>query len=298
MIKHWIITGDTHGGVGLISRLGNIARNMPECKPEETGVIILGDAGLNFYLNKTDKKHKKMVNAQGYHIYCVRGNHEERPENIENMRLENDPNVGNMTWQEVDFPNIHYFADGGNYVIGGHSVLVIGGAYSVDKYWRLQRSGYSAADAEIADPKRTGWFKDECLTKDEMTAIYEQVQGKHFDFVFTHTCPLSWQPTDLFLGCIDQSTVDNTMEVWMDFVKDYFTWDCWCFGHYHADRIEHPHVEQFYYDYEKMETVWNRWYGDCTYKNEWWLSKSPYMKQWDADNKIEVELKEGGYIED
>ena len=69
LIKNWIITGDTHGGVGLISRLDNISCNMPECKPEETGVIILGDAGLNFYLNKTDKKYKKMINAQGYHIY-------------------------------------------------------------------------------------------------------------------------------------------------------------------------------------------------------------------------------------
>ena len=62
MIKHWIITGDTHGWVE--TRLGNIYRNMPECKPEETAVIILGDAGLNFWLNNSDKKHKR--NSAGY----------------------------------------------------------------------------------------------------------------------------------------------------------------------------------------------------------------------------------------
>ena len=63
MIKHLIFTGDTHGGVTTISRVGNIQRNMPEYKPEETMVVILGDAGLNFYLNNTDNKHKKFAES-------------------------------------------------------------------------------------------------------------------------------------------------------------------------------------------------------------------------------------------
>lgn len=283
MIKNWIITGDTHGGMATITRIGNINRNM-SCIPEETGIIILGDAGLNFYLNKTDKKYKKLLNSQGYHIYCVRGNHEERPENIPGMTLENDENVGNMTWVEKDYPNIRYFADGGNYMIGNHSVLVIGGAYSVDKYWRLQRAGYSAKEAQDADPKKCGWFKGECLTQEEMDAITENVKGKGFDFVFSHTCPLDWEPTDLFLGCIDQSTVDKSMENWMNELKETFHWGVWCFGHFHADRVERPKVEQFYYDYEDLETVWNRWYDECTYTKEWWLTKSPYMQYWEMEN--------------
>ena len=278
MIKNWIFTGDTHGGVGANMRISNIHSNMPECKPSDTGVIILGDAGLNFYLNKTDKKQKRILNAHGYTIYCVRGNHEERPENIDTYHLEYDANVGNMVWVEEEFPNIKFFVDGGNYVIEGHPCLVIGGGYSVDKYWRLQRAGYTAAEAEIADPKRTGWFKDECLTQEEMTAILESNQGRKFDFVLSHTCPYSWQPTDLFLGCIDQSTVDNSMEIWMDELKETFNWNIWLFGHFHADRIERTHVEQMYTDYEKMDTIWNRWNGEQTYPKEWWLPKSPYMK--------------------
>ena len=109
MIKKYFITGDTHGGVNTITRVSNIIRNNPELKPEEIGVIILGDCGLNFYLNKTDKKHKKMLNNMGVKIYCVRGNHEQRPELIETMHLENDFQVGNMTWMEEEFPNIRYF---------------------------------------------------------------------------------------------------------------------------------------------------------------------------------------------
>ena len=287
MIKNWIFTGDTHGGVGANIRISNIQKNMPECEPSETGVIILGDAGLNFYLNKTDKKQKRMLNAQGYTIYCVRGNHEERPENIDTYHLEYDANVGNMVWVEEEFPNIKFFADGGNYVIDGHPCLVIGGGYSVDKYWRLQRAGYSAAEASIADPKKCGWFKDECLTQEEMTAIFESNQGKKFDFVLSHTCPYSWQPTDLFLGCIDQSTVDNSMEIWMDELKETFNWNIWLFGHFHADRIERPHVEQMYTDYENLNTIWNRWNNEKTYSKEWWLPKSPFMEFWTQENKNE-----------
>lgn len=287
MIKNWIFTGDTHGGVGANIRISNIQKNMPECKPSETGVIILGDAGLNFYLNKTDKKQKRMLNAQGYTIYCVRGNHEERPENIDTYHLEYDANVGNMVWVEEEFPNIKFFADGGNYVIDGHPCLVIGGGYSVDKYWRLQRAGYSAVEASIADPKKCGWFKDECLTQEEMTAIFESNKGKKFDFVLSHTCPYSWQPTDLFLGCIDQSTVDNSMEIWMDELKETFNWNIWLFGHFHADRIERPHVEQMYTDYESLNTIWNRWNGEKTYFKEWWLNKSPFMEFWTQENENE-----------
>ena len=75
---------------------------------------------------------------------------------------------------------------------------------------------------------------------------------------------------------IDQSTVDKTMEVWMDKFKDLFTWGTWCFGHYHADRIERPHVEQFYTEYENFNDIIARWEKyDATGELDWWLPKSP-----------------------
>ena len=58
-IKKWILTGDTHGDVA--TRLGNIKRNIDCGLEKETAIIILGDAGLNFYLNKTDIKKKKQI---------------------------------------------------------------------------------------------------------------------------------------------------------------------------------------------------------------------------------------------
>ena len=267
MIQHFVLTGDTHGRV--VARLENIRRNLPTYEPDKTAVIILGDAGINFWLNKSDIKNKRIISSYGYTIYCVRGNHEERPENLTTTEILYDESVKGNVWYEPDFPLIKYFMDGGEYEINGHKVLVIGGAYSVDKWWRLQR----------AQGSFSGWFKDEQLTEEEMVKIATRVMDKTYDFVFTHTAPISFEPRDLFLDCVDQSTVDKSMELWLNDISSMMNWKVWCFGHYHADRIEAPGVEQFYYHYEDMETVWNRWCGECTYEKEKdKLSKSPYME--------------------
>ena len=275
-LKHLIFTGDTHGGFATITRISNIQQNIPEYKPEETMIVILGDAGLNFWLNNTDKKYKNLLNAMNYHIYCVRGNHEQRPELIKSMVLVNDENVNNVVYMEEAFPNIRYFVDGKIYNLLGYKCLVVGGAYSIDKWYRLARAGYSREEAEIADPKKCGWFKDECLTAAEMSTIMKEVKGESVDFVLSHTCPLSWEPTDLFLNGIDQSTVDKSMEVWLDELKDNVKWKYYLFGHYHADRIERPHVEQFYQEYEDVESIIARWDKyDKTGELDLWLPKSP-----------------------
>ena len=105
--------------------------------------------------------------------------------------------------------------------------------------------------------------------------------NKSFDFVFTHTCPKDWQPTDLFLDSISQSNVDNSMELWMDELKDKFKWNIWLFGHYHCDRLERPHVEQYFNDIENLDTIYKRWANyDNGQELDWWINKSPnfYMK--------------------
>lgn len=275
-LKNLIFTGDVHGGFAAIIRISDIQQNMPEYKPEETMIVILGDTGLNFWLNNTDKKYKKLLNSMNYHIYCVRGNHEQRPELIKSMVLVNDENVNNVVYMEEAFPNIRYFVDGNIYNLLGYKCLVVGGAYSIDKWYRLARAGYSREEAENADPKKCGWFKDECLTAAEMTTIMKEVKGESVDFILSHTCPLSWEPTDLFLNGIDQSTVDKSMEMWLDELKDNVKWKYWLFGHYHADRIERPHVEQFYQKYEDMNDIITRWDKyDKTGELDWYLPKSP-----------------------
>ena len=243
-------------------------------------MIVLGDFGINFYLNKTDYKKKKELCANYPNItfYCVRGNHEARPQDIPGMTKQFDENVHGVVYLEPEFPNIRYFLDYGFYDIGSYTCYVIGGAYSVDKYWRLERAMMTE---ENNNPKKSGWFANEQLTKEEMSKASEQLymfkdMGKHIHFILSHTCPYEWEPRDMFLGSIDQSTVDDSMERWMDQIKDDIHCDVFCFGHFHDDRLVRPHVEMFYHNMEELDIIYKRWENyDKTGELSWWLKKDP-----------------------
>ena len=261
MIKHFLITGDCHGKIK--DRLIYIKEDMPEYEPNETAIIILGDVGFQYYKNKKDWKLKHDAMKFGYIIYCLRGNHEDRISNSKDAHRIYDNEVKGYVWIEDEFPNIKYFDDDfGEYFINGKRILTIGGAYSVDKWYRLQND--------------FTWFADEQLTAEEMAFAEKHLAQWNYDFILSHTAPIDWEPTDLFLSCIDQSTVDKTMEVWLKKFKDMTNWKVWLFGHYHADRIERPYVEQFYIKVENMEDIWNRWQKYTETKElDWWLPKSP-----------------------
>ena len=56
-----------------------------------------------------------------------------------------------------------------------------------------------------------------------------------FDYIFSHTCPSWFVPKHLFLGCIDQNSVDKTMEYFLQDVYNKIEFKEWFFGHYHSD---------------------------------------------------------------
>ena len=272
MIKNWLIRGDTHGNFLWMYN------SLKDYVPEETAIIILGDAGFDFYLNKTDEQKKKEVDARGYYIYWVRGNHEARASDIKGYEKIFDENVHGIVYCDPRFPHLRAFLDYGFYDIDGYTCYVIGGAYSVDKYWRLERAMMTE---ETNDPKKSGWFANEQLTKEEMERATEQLytfknMGKHIDFIFSHTCPYDWEPRDLFLGSVNQSTVDNSMEHWMNEIKDNIHYDVFCFGHFHDDRLVRPHVEMYYNNMEELSEIYNRWQNyDATGELPWYLTKDP-----------------------
>lgn len=245
--------------------------------PEETAIIILGDASFNFWLNKKDERLKREVSAKGFTFYCVRGNHEARPQDVEGMDNIYDENVQGVVYLEEEFPLIRYFFDYGEYTINGFKCAVLGGAYSIDKCYRLARAGITdKTDPRYYNPKVTHWFHNEQLSEKEMNDAMEILGNKHYDFIFTHTCPVSWEPTDLFLSMVDQSSVDKSMELWLEEFKESITFNVWCFGHFHADRLERPYVEQYYNNIEGLETIWHRWGRySRTGELDWWLVKSP-----------------------
>lgn len=272
MIQNYFVTGDKHGNFYTILQ-NELVKN------SDNAVIILGDDGLNFRLNKYDDRLKKEILQNSSCVwYCVRGNHGARPQDVSApIDLVYDDEVGGYVYMEEQYPNIRYFKDWGEYTINHYHIAVIGGAYSVDKWWRLARMDVqNKTDLGYNNPKKTGWFPNEQLSAKEMAQAEEELKGKTFDFVFSHTCPYDWRPTDLFLSSIDQSTVNSSMELWMNELKDKINWNIWLFGHYHADRLERPHVEIYYNDIEVLDDIYDRWSKyDATGELDWWLIKSP-----------------------
>lgn len=266
------VTGDKHGQFHTILQNGIV-------KDPNNAIIILGDAGINYYLRDWDDRLKDEISENSQCLwYIVRGNHEARPQDCSvPYEVIWDPWVGGQVYVQEEYPNIRFFLDFGEYFINGAHVAVIGGAYSVDKWWRLMRAGVlKKSDLNYNNPKRTGWFPNEQLSKEEMERANYVFEGKIFDFVFSHTCPLSFQPTDLFLSAVNQSEVDTSMEQWMDQLKDKMDWFVWLYGHYHNDRMERPYVEMYYHDIEALDDIKVRWikYAE-TGELDWWLNKSP-----------------------
>ena len=150
---------------------------MPEYEPSETAVIILGDFGANYYLSKHDWKIKHHVAKFGYTIYALRGNHEQRASLVKNMEKVYDNFVHGCVFEEVEFPNIKYFADEvAEYNIMDKKILCIPGAYSVDKWYRLEHGGQ--------------WFAQEHLSDEVMKCDEEKFDGTDYVRDCPHTRPV------------------------------------------------------------------------------------------------------------
>ena len=54
MYKNWLVRGDCHGSFYWVHEL-----DKERYKPLETAFIVLGDFGVNYYLNKKDEKKKQ-----------------------------------------------------------------------------------------------------------------------------------------------------------------------------------------------------------------------------------------------
>jgi 3-oxoacid CoA-transferase subunit A len=261
------IVGDLHGSYLPVENFYcNHIENTPK-ELEENWLICLGDFGALYYMDRRDHHFKKDLGKYPFKYFVIRGNHEQRASDVAFLDAyvgwEEVECFGNTCLRQTAYPNIYYAKDeGGIYNIDGRKTLVIPGAYSVDKYYRLSR-GWS-------------WFAEEQLSNIELENLLKEAAGQHYQLILSHTCPFSYRPTDLFLPMVDQSTVDNRMEHWMDHLKEQLSFNIWCWGHYHADRIEAPHCEMFYTEVEHLEDVEARWHRyDETGELDWWIPKSP-----------------------
>lgn len=237
-MEKYFITADIHANFeDLSERINSVNAKK---------LIILGDSGINWYGNIRDSIFKQKITSLNTTLFVLRGNHDMPPNELAAAKKVWNEEVRNYVLREDEFPHINYLIDGEIYYFNNYKCLTIGGAYSVDKYWRLEN--------------HWTWFKNEQVPIEDRMRIFAEVRGLAFDFVLTHTCPYSWMPTDLFLPMIDQSKVDNSMELWLEDIKNGLSsYGIWLFGHFHHDRIERPYVELFFKNIEDMDSIKSRW---------------------------------------
>lgn len=195
-------------------------------------LIVLGDAGINYYANEKDYMLKNSLLQYPITFFCIHGNHEERPENIKTYKTKRFHD--GIVYYEEDYPNILFAKDGEVYNFNNHKVLVIGGAYSVDKYFRLER-GYN-------------WYESEQPNEETKKFVISKLKSmdNKVDIILSHTCPYKYLPREMFLEGIDQSTVDNSTEYFLDEIEQITNYKIWYCGHYHTDKTVDKTVFMFH----------------------------------------------------
>lgn len=134
-------TGDIHG-----SAKGIVAFAQHYELTESDIIVILGDVGANYYGNRRDRYCKDALARIKPTVFCIHGNHERRPDTLAGYK-QKEWN-GGLVWYEDEYPNLLFARDGDIFTMEGTQHLVIGGAYSVDKYYRLENDLLWFADEQ------------------------------------------------------------------------------------------------------------------------------------------------------
>lgn len=205
------ITGDTHGedlrltheGYGIKGNLG-----------EEDALIICGDFGYiffdnereNAFLDKLEKECKFLV------MFCD-GNHENHP------RISQYPEeVWNGGKIHRIRKNVIHLMRGQIYDIQGHSIFVMGGAYSIDK--AMRQEGYS-------------WWPQEMPSQEEYDEATKNLKEHDFkvDYIITHTAP-----DDTMSLFYPNHKDEQELNSYLEWVRENTTYKHWYFGHLHQTK--------------------------------------------------------------
>lgn len=214
------LTGDIHG------QADELAKKAKTILTKEDILILLGDVGANYFGDWRDKRTKAHLADIKATILCVHGNHEMRPYTI--LSYKEKEWCAGTVWYEDEFPNILFAKDGEIYEIEGQRYLVLGGAYSVDKFYRLAR-GWR-------------WWSDEQPSAETKARVEQKIASESVDIILSHTCPSRYIPTEMFIPSIDQSTVDHSTEEWLGEIDAKIDYKAWYCGHWHTNkRIDKMH---------------------------------------------------------
>lgn len=191
--------GDTHGNTSAIC---NIA--IPQARKNNCDTIVqCGDFGYwehqqegVRFLNKVSKA----LVRENMTMLWLDGNHENHP-----LLWEKYTPAGEYGFCMVR-PNLYYMPRGTVFKLGHVTCLALGGAFSIDKEWRLQHelrdagllkpADYISSAPQLrdysigSDFKHTMWWPTEMITFEQSrTAIENVAANGPIDLMFTHDVP-------------------------------------------------------------------------------------------------------------
>lgn len=214
------VIGDRHGEEGSFSE-----ERLPGQSQwtEQDVVIVTGDFGFVMRGEKNNLAERNKLNAlerKPYTIAFCDGNHEAFP------YLETYP-------EEIRFgapvrcirQNVVWLQRGYVYHIQGKTFFVMGGAYSVDREWRLR---YQQICGEQI------WFAQELPTPEEYRRAIRTLEAHQHrvDYIITHTAPRTIIPRIIGKYPDDH---DRELTGFLDWVYHEVAFTRWYCGHFHED---------------------------------------------------------------
>jgi len=229
------VTGDIHGDVqDLVYRARSVGAT------ENDLIIILGDCGfeISSYFEENGNASERDMKRQIWTkenipatIFCVQGNHEVPFNEMHGNRTEM------FSGKVVESNGIYFALNGEEYVINDKKFLVLGGAYSVDKFYRL-RNGYP-------------WWENEQMGSDEREEVLNKVKGRSYDYVLSHTCPYDYRPVEAFLVGVVQSDIDTSQEEFLQKVHKNIEYNRWYLGHWHIEK----EIDKLKFMFQEIEEI-------------------------------------------
>ena len=204
------VTGDTHGPLDL-DKIYNW--EMTVSPNYDDVLIILGDWGAIWYNNSRDKKLIDYWDTKPYLVCFIDGNH--------------DHHSAIATYDIIDFfggrahqitPNILHLMRGEVYNIQGKSIFTMGGATSIDKFWRTEGKD---------------WWEEELPSMNEYENAHYNLEkyGYKIDYILSHC-------TDTHtMAAINRHFESDHLNRFLFTLKSVFKlkYKHHYFGHYHID---------------------------------------------------------------
>lgn len=228
------ITGDKHRRFKRVKEFCRVVNTR-----RKDVLIILGDAGFNYFNDKRDDKLKKEISKLNITLFCLHGNKENRPQNVGTYGIRSF--CGGKVYYEPKYPSIYFAIDGEIYTFENKKYMVVGGAHSVDKLRCLE--------------KGSPYWDDE-MPNDEIKATVKANLEKNNNAIYgmlTHTCPIDYLPTEMFMSTRRNASIkrnkrkakskklfkldiDRSTEEWLGQLEKKLDYNIWFCGHYHVDK--------------------------------------------------------------